>query len=372
MPYIETITFDLDKKSPINPIKLRRGENGLTNIVGKFISNGTAYNLQGCSVYFCSLNALKQFAKHQATITNSSDGTATYTLASDTTSVPGELLAAYFEIRNGDKIITTGNIPIIICDNVEISDEQASQYKSTLDQMLDEIEGYLSSVQSITDAAAKATSSANTAASNASSATTKANNAAASATSASTSANSAATAANTAAEKANKAMETFNSLTKTEITYQVGTSSSVPTGSWSTSRPTVAQGSTLWTKVVNTYSNGNTDTMYFPSYQGIDGDVKSENQITDLDTRLKSLQTAWDSASSTIFRGTKISEDLNDVDSGVYTFIASTKNAPCENGMVLCICNSTSARIHQLAFSLNATALYQRSYHTEWKDWRQL
>lgn len=294
--YTETITFDLNKVSPINPIKLRRGENGLTNIVANFISNGSPYNLTGCTVNFCALNAKRAFTKRQAALTNAAQGIATYTLTSDTTSVKGELLAAYFEIKNGDKIVTTGNIPIIILDNVDISDEQAAEYKSTLDQMMSDVEEYYNKVKDVTDAANTATSKANTAASSANTAASSANSAASSATSAATSANNAAKSANDAADKVTKAMESFKTLVSTTFAYQISDTLNTG-GSWSTSRPTVGQGQTLWTRVTQTFNTGDPQVFYIPSYQGKDSDTKLQPQITDLDTRLKSLQTAWDSAS---------------------------------------------------------------------------
>ena len=56
-------------------------------------------------------------------------------------------------------------------------------------------------------------------------------------------------------------------------TYQTGTSgSTVPTGTWLSSVPTVEQGKYLWTRIYTTYTDGkNPTTIYLTSYQGKDG-----------------------------------------------------------------------------------------------------
>lgn len=58
----------------------------------------------------------------------------------------------------------------------------------------------------------------------------------------------------------------------TSITYQAGTSGTTkPTGTWSTTLPTVAKGWYLWTKTVVTYSDGKSTEAYTVSYQGTNG-----------------------------------------------------------------------------------------------------
>lgn len=54
--------------------------------------------------------------------------------------------------------------------------------------------------------------------------------------------------------------------------YQVGTSgTTVPSGTWSTTIPTVPQGSYLWTRVTITWNTGTQTTMYAVSRNGVDG-----------------------------------------------------------------------------------------------------
>ena len=58
----------------------------------------------------------------------------------------------------------------------------------------------------------------------------------------------------------------------TATTYQASVSgTTVPTGTWSTSIPSVSKGQYLWTRVVVTYSDGKTATSYSVGYQGTNG-----------------------------------------------------------------------------------------------------
>ena len=58
----------------------------------------------------------------------------------------------------------------------------------------------------------------------------------------------------------------------TSVTYQMGTSgTTAPTGSWSTSVPSVGAGQYLWTKTVVTYSDGKSTTAYSVSRSGTNG-----------------------------------------------------------------------------------------------------
>lgn len=61
-------------------------------------------------------------------------------------------------------------------------------------------------------------------------------------------------------------------LLSSSVTYQAGDSGTIiPSGSWSTSIPTVAQGKYLWTKTVKQFNTGDPITAYSVSRMGIDG-----------------------------------------------------------------------------------------------------
>lgn len=62
------------------------------------------------------------------------------------------------------------------------------------------------------------------------------------------------------------------SLTKSAVEYQVSDSGTIiPSGSWLTSVPTVAQGKYLWTRIINTFNTGTPVIAYAVSRMGIDG-----------------------------------------------------------------------------------------------------
>lgn len=92
--------------------------------------------------------------------------------------------------------------------------------------------------------------------------------------------------ANTANSNASSALNKANSLTdradkgefdgrgvaSTTVEYQASTSgTTVPTGTWSATIPTVAQGSYLWTKTTTNYTSGNPTIGYSVARMGVNG-----------------------------------------------------------------------------------------------------
>ena len=110
--YNENVTLDVTKKKPVETIKLRRGENGLTNIVANIVYNDAAYDLTGYEVHFCTLNKYKQFTHESAKVTNASNGVVTYTVTDRVTAIAGETRVAYFEITKGEQVLTSQTIPM--------------------------------------------------------------------------------------------------------------------------------------------------------------------------------------------------------------------------------------------------------------------
>ena len=87
------------------------------------------------------------------------------------------------------------------------------------------------------------------------------------------------------------------SITSTSVTYQAGSSgTTVPTGTWSSTVPNVANGQYLWTKTVVTYSNGQHTESYSVSYKGTNGEDAITMAIT--------------SSGGTIFKNTAIATTL--------------------------------------------------------------
>lgn len=61
-------------------------------------------------------------------------------------------------------------------------------------------------------------------------------------------------------------------ISSNAVTYQAHTSgTTAPTGTWSSSVPTVTKGQYLWTRSVTTYTDATTSTEYSVAYQGQDG-----------------------------------------------------------------------------------------------------
>ena len=61
-------------------------------------------------------------------------------------------------------------------------------------------------------------------------------------------------------------------VTSTSVTYQKSTSgTTIPTGTWSTSIPSVSPGQYLWSRTIVNYSNGTSTTTYNPSRSGTNG-----------------------------------------------------------------------------------------------------
>lgn len=70
-------------------------------------------------------------------------------------------------------------------------------------------------------------------------------------------------------------------ITSQTVTYQASSSGTVtPTGTWSTSVPSVSQGQYLWTRTIVNYSNGTSTTSYSVSYQGQNGQGVNVSSVT--------------------------------------------------------------------------------------------
>ena len=62
----------------------------------------------------------------------------------------------------------------------------------------------------------------------------------------------------------------------TTVSYQAsGSGTTIPTGTWLDSPPTLSDGQYLWTRVILTYTSGNTQTFYSVGYRGADGNGTS-------------------------------------------------------------------------------------------------
>ena len=92
-------------------------------------------------------------------------------------------------------------------------------------------------------------------------------------------------------------------VSSTSVTYQAGTSGTTPpTGTWSTTVPSVANGQYLWTKTVVNYSDGKHTESYSVSYKGTNGTNGKDG--------LDAITMAITSSGGTIFKNTAIATTL--------------------------------------------------------------
>lgn len=92
-------------------------------------------------------------------------------------------------------------------------------------------------------------------------------------------------------------------VSSTSVTYQAGTSGTTPpTGTWSTTVPSVANGQYLWTKTVVNYSDGKSTESYSVSYKGTNG-INGTNGND-------AITMAITSSGGTIFKNTAIATTL--------------------------------------------------------------
>ena len=92
------------------------------------------------------------------------------------------------------------------------------------------------------------------------------------ASSANSNASSALNKANNLTDRANSGEFDGRGVASTSVEYQASTSgTTVPTGTWSTTIPTVAQGSYLWTKTTTNYTSGTPTIGYSVARMGVNG-----------------------------------------------------------------------------------------------------
>lgn len=92
-------------------------------------------------------------------------------------------------------------------------------------------------------------------------------------------------------------------VSSTSVTYQVSTSgTTTPTGTWSTTVPSVPNGQYLWTKTVVVYSDGKSTESYSVSYKGTNGTNGKDG--------LDAITMAITSSGGTIFKNTAIATTL--------------------------------------------------------------
>lgn len=86
--------------------------------------------------------------------------------------------------------------------------------------------------------------------------------------------------ANSLTDRANSGEFDGRGVASTTVEYQASTSgTTVPTGTWSTTIPSVAQGSYLWTKTTTNYTSGNPTVGYSVARMGVNGAKGEKGEI---------------------------------------------------------------------------------------------
>lgn len=121
----EARTLDISKAPGrlglVEPVILRKGESGLTDIEAHIISNGVLCDLSDYDVSFFALNAVGGVVRGNTTATDAAKGIVTYTVDGKLTVEDGAIHRAYFEISQGGDNVTTADIPIVVLDNTDVA-----------------------------------------------------------------------------------------------------------------------------------------------------------------------------------------------------------------------------------------------------------
>lgn len=162
--HVEERTLDVNKKGgragQIKPVILRRGEANQTQIKVNLTSDGAPYSTGNLTAKFCAFLPSKKYVKDSSHTTKDANS-ITYTVQSDITSAAGDIRICYVELTSADNYITSDTLPIIVLDNVEMTDEEAKYYKSTIDEMLEQLEDCITQADTARDNANSAADAAN-------------------------------------------------------------------------------------------------------------------------------------------------------------------------------------------------------------------
>lgn len=124
----------------ILPVRLRRGEDGLTKIVGHITANDEPFDLSGYTVRFAYINTDGGKFFRQAEITDATNGEVEYTVGRDLTRNEGTIKVAYFEINTPSGSVTSDTIPIMVERNADLTEEEQDSYNNDLDKLIQEFE----------------------------------------------------------------------------------------------------------------------------------------------------------------------------------------------------------------------------------------
>lgn len=141
--YTETRYLDITKDPVQKPltkeVKLRRGEGDATKIRAIVQDHGETFDVSGYTVTFKMLNPDKQYVNVPAAIEDAKQGIVYCVVPHDATDVAGGVDIAYFELSQGQEIVTTNDIPIMVLLSNDLSPEQEHQYKTEIEKLIEQL-----------------------------------------------------------------------------------------------------------------------------------------------------------------------------------------------------------------------------------------
>lgn len=282
-----TRTLELTKDPIIgtsDPILLRRGEHGLTEITGRLMQDGKAFDASGYSATFRAYNGAGKWVIAPATVNKE---TVTYKVDSNLTAAEGDTKLAYFELTKDGGVLDTISIPIHVLDSVVLTDQEAEGYQNAIDALMTEVrEGIDAAIKEMGE---------------------------------------------NAKSTVDKVMETFDTVTGSEVAYATGNSATqIPSSGWSPNPIAVAQGKFLWTRTTTHYKKQPDTVSYTPTYQGRDGEFAGEERVSALEAawdsvnHYLSLTTRWHGSTGEVTRITEENPDIPNLTNYLNTYDCST------------------------------------------------
>lgn len=261
--YSEDLNLNIEKngklKGNVTRVVLRQYEYDGTQINATVYDGAEPLDLSGYSAVFWMRNPKNSTVEAPAKVVDAKAGKVSVTVTNDMTAEHGPVSVAYFELLNGSSSVTTDNIPITIERSADLSSDEVRRYQTKLDEMVEEW---------------------------------------------------------------TERTKNFRDIDRIVTTYQEGTSTTTPTGTWTSAMPTVGQGRYLWRRDVIYLTDGTTHTVYMYARQGQDNttwgaatttkdglmsasDKKRLDAINDVTTGINLLRGSRDFATGTVTYGTK-------------------------------------------------------------------
>jgi len=143
------INFNLDttKSEFQNPmVELRQGDGNYQSLHVTITSNGEPLDLTGWTITFMgTTNGLHKVVDSSSVVENAVQGTFNYTPTKAWGQDMGEYKKAYFKFTNGDQSASSANFRVTVFEAVDLTEEEAGNYISVVDQLIDKVKSDMDS-----------------------------------------------------------------------------------------------------------------------------------------------------------------------------------------------------------------------------------